>query len=64
MIKSTTTKATYKGVDIAVISENIGHGTMYACTNNTGRSSPPVKWFGTQREALAYEREVIDALLR
>ena len=64
MIKSTTTKATYRGVDIIVISENNGHGTLYACTNNSGRPKVLASWFGTQGEALAYEREVIDALLR
>jgi len=64
MIKSTTTKATYKGVDIIVISENSGHGTKYACTNSTGRPKALAIWFGTQGEALANEREVIDTLLR
>lgn len=64
MIKSTTTKATYKGVDIIVISENNGHGTKYACTNSSGRRRDLESWFGTQREALANEREVIDTMIR
>ena len=64
MIKSTTTKATYKGIDIIVISENNGHGTKYACTNSSGRPKGLECWFGTQSEALANEREVIDTMLR
>jgi hypothetical protein len=60
MIKATTTKATYKGIDIIVISESEGHGTRYACTNNSRRLKGTMKWFGTQGEALANEREVID----
>jgi hypothetical protein len=64
MIKSTTTKATYRGVDIIVISENVGHGTKYACTNSSSQPKALVKWFGTQGEALAYERDVIDTFAR
>jgi hypothetical protein len=60
MIKSTTTKATYRGIDIIVISDSEGHGTRYACTNNSGRLKALVQWFGTQGEALAHERELID----
>lgn len=64
MIKSTTTKATYKGIDIIVISNNDGHGTTYSCTNNSGRPRVHAKWFGTQAEALANEKEEINMTQR
>lgn len=64
MIKSTTTKATYRGFTILVMSDNNGHGTTYSCTNNTGRPKLVEKWFATQGEALANERLEIDALIR
>jgi len=63
MIKTTTTKATYRGIEIRVLSENSGHGTTYACTNNTGKPKMAEKWFPTQGEAIANERHEIDALL-
>lgn len=61
MIKTTTTKATYRGIEIVVMSENSGHGTTYACTNNSGRPKPAEEWFATQGEAIANERRRIDA---
>jgi hypothetical protein len=64
MIKVTTTKATHRGIEIKVISENNGHGTTYSCTNGTGKPKIMVKWFPTQGEAIAREREEIDAVLR
>ena len=64
VIKATTTKATYRGVDIIVLSENNGHGTMYACTNNSGRPKTLLSWFATQGEALANERDMIDTSKR
>jgi hypothetical protein len=60
MIKATTTKATYRGIDIIVISNNDGHGTTYSCTNNSGRQRPSTKWFSTQGEALANEKAEIN----
>jgi hypothetical protein len=63
-MKVTTTKATHRGIEIEVISENTGHGTTYCCTNGTRRRKPIVKWFPTQGEAIANEREEIDAVLR
>lgn len=60
MIRTTTTKATYRGIDIIVISNNDGHGTTYSCTNNSGRQKPSVKWFATQGEALANEKADIN----
>ncbi len=64
MKKVTTTKATYRGIEIMVVSENSGHGTTYACTNNSGRPKILERWFSTQGEAIANERHEIDAMLR
>ena len=64
MIKVTTTKATYRGVEIMVMSDNNGHRTTYSCTNNSGKSKMIEKWFATQGEAIANERHEIDAVLR
>jgi hypothetical protein len=64
MIKTTTTKATHRGVAIAVMSDNTGNGTVYSCTNESGKPKVIVKWFATQGEAIANERNEIDAVLR
>lgn len=64
MIKTTTTKATHRGIEIRVLSENIGQGTTYSCTNGTGKPKPTPKWFATQGEAIANERNEIDVVLR
>lgn len=64
MRKVTTTKATHRGIEIAVISEASGHVITYSCTNNSGRPRIMEKWFSTQGEAIANERNEIDALLR
>jgi hypothetical protein len=64
MTKVTTTKATHRGIDITVMSDNDGHGTTYSCTNNSGRRKLTEKWFATQGEAIANERHEIDAVLR
>ncbi len=64
MVKVTTTKATHRGIEISVVSENNGHGTMYSCTNGTSRIKPMPKWFATQGEAIANERSEIDSVLR
>lgn len=64
MIKVTTTKATHRGIEIVVLSDNNGHGTTYSCTNNTGKSRMMERWFATQGEAIANERLEIDAVLR
>jgi len=64
MKKVTTTKATHRGIEIMVISENSGQGTMYSCSNNSGRPKVLERWFTTQGEAIANERHEIDAMLR
>jgi hypothetical protein len=63
MKKVTTTKATHRGIEIAVMSENTGHGTTYSCTNTSGRPKLIDKWFATQGEAIANERLEIDEVL-
>jgi len=64
MIKVTTTKATHRGIEIAVLSKRGEHGTTYSCTNNTGKPKAMVIWFASQGEAIANERHEIDAVLR
>jgi hypothetical protein len=64
MKKATTTKATYRGIEIMVFSESSGHGITYSCTNNSGRPKIIEKWFATQGEAIANERHEIDAVMR
>ncbi|MCI0484144.1 MAG: hypothetical protein L0Y78_06145 [candidate division NC10 bacterium] len=64
MIKVTTTKATHRGVEIAVMSDNDGFVTVYSCTNTSGRPKMSPKWFPTQGEAIANERNEIDQVLR
>jgi hypothetical protein len=64
MTKVTTTKATHRGIEIKVISENNGHGTTYSCTNDSNKPKALVRWFATQGEAIANERGEIDAVLR
>ena len=64
MIRATTTKVTYRGVDIIVISNNEGHGTTYSCTNNSGRPKWRAQWFSTQGEAIANEQEEVNLFAR
>ena len=62
MVKVTTTKATHKGFEITVMSENIGQGTTYSCTNSAGKPKAILRWFPTQGEAINNERNEIDAV--
>jgi hypothetical protein len=63
MPKTTTTRATHLGYRIVVISDTGDHGTVYSCTNNTGRRKLTEQWFATQGEAIANERREIDLAL-
>lgn len=63
MTKITTTKATHRGVKIAVVLENSGHGSTYSCTNDSGKTKSIAKWFATQGDAIANERHEIDAVM-
>ena len=64
MIKTTTTKATYRGIQILVMCKSSDHGTSYACTNNSGRAKASEAWFSTQAEAIANEKREIDLMVR
>jgi hypothetical protein len=63
MRKTTTTKATHRGIEIAVMSDRIGNSTVYACTNSRDKSKSEGQWFPSQGEAIANERVVIDRIL-
>jgi len=63
MIEQTTTRATHRGVQIAVMSERTEHGLRYCCTNECGKPRLTETWFSTQGEAIANERHEIDAVL-
>ena len=63
MAKVTTTKATHRGIEIAVLSENLGQGTTYSCTNTSKKTKTTVRWFPTQGEAIQNERLEIDSVL-
>jgi hypothetical protein len=62
-MKTTTTKATHRGVEITVLSDRIGWQTMYSCTNSRNTGGVEEKWFPTQGEAIANERYEIDRIL-
>jgi hypothetical protein len=64
MVEVTTTKATHRGVGIAVMSERTEQGLRYCCTNERSSSKVNVLWFVTQGEAIANERHEIDAVMR
>jgi hypothetical protein len=63
MKTTTTTKATHRGIEIAVISDKFGWQTMYSCTNGRTAGTREEKWFPTQGEAIANERYEIDRIL-
>ena len=60
MKKTTTTRATHRGVEITVLSDRIGNTTMFCCTNGRSNGSDQVQWYPTQGEAIANERHTID----
>lgn len=63
MKKTTTTRATHRGIDIVVMSERTGRRTAYSCRNSLGTERAEEKWFSTQGEAIANERLEIDRIL-
>lgn len=63
MKTTTTTRATHRGVEIIVMSERIGHQTMFCCTNGRSSGREEDQWFPTQGEAIANERYRIDSSL-
>jgi hypothetical protein len=64
MIEETTTKATHRGIRIAVMSNRTERGLVFCCTNEASKPKADTKWFLTQGEAIANERYEIDAVLR
>jgi hypothetical protein len=64
MIKVTTTKATHRGVQMAVMSERTENGLRFCCTNDRSKPRATEKWFSSQGEAIANERHEIDAVLQ
>lgn len=64
MERMTTTRATHRGIDIRVVADTDDNGNTYSCTNNSAKLKKTKKWFATQREALASERQEIDSILR
>jgi hypothetical protein len=64
MIKITTTKATHRGIQMAVMSERTENGLRFCCTNDRSKPRAIEKWFSSQGEAIANERHEIDAVLQ
>jgi len=64
MKELTTTKATYREIDIAVFSGQFGGNKVYCCASSLIGQRKEDKWFPTQGEALANERRDIDMKLR
>ncbi len=63
MKTTTTTRATHRGVEITVMSDRIGHQTMFCCSNGRSNGRDEEAWFSTQGEAIANERHRIDGSL-
>jgi len=59
----TTTKATYRDIDIAVFSDQFGGNRAFCCTSSLAGQRKEEKWFPTQGEAIACERHDIDTKL-
>ena len=62
-MKTTTTRATHRGVEITAMSDRIGHQTMFSCSNGRSNGTDQAEWFQTQGEAIANERYRIDRSL-
>jgi hypothetical protein len=60
MKQLTTTKATYRDIEISVSSKRFENKTMFCCSSSVRGPHAEDKWFDTQGEALANERREID----
>lgn len=60
MKQLTSTKATYRDVEITVSSQRFENKTMFCCSSSARGVHAADKWFDTQGEALANERREID----
>ena len=63
MKQLTTTKAMYRDIAISVSSDRIGVTTMFCCATKFRGPSSEEKWFETQGQAIANERNEIDGKL-
>jgi hypothetical protein len=63
MKQLTSTKATYRAVEISVSFDRFEGKTMFCCDNTLSGPRSEDKWFPTQRAALANERLEIDSRL-
>ena len=59
----TTTKATYRDIEIAVYSDQFDGNRVFCCVSNLVGQRNEDRWFPTQGEAIANERRDIDAKL-
>ena len=63
MKELTTTKATYRDIDISVSSDRFGGNKVYCCASSLVGQRKEDRWFPTQGEAIANERREIDTKL-
>jgi hypothetical protein len=63
-MKTTTTRATHRGVEILVMSDRIENQTMFCCSNGLRNGREVEQWFHSQGEAIANERTRIDRKLQ
>lgn len=63
MKELTTTKATYRDINISVSFDRFGGNKVYCCASSLVGQRHEDKWFPTQGEALANERHDIDTKL-
>ena len=63
MKELTTTKATYRDIDITVSFDRFGGNSVFCCSSSLIGQRHEDKWFATQGEAIANERHDIDTKL-
>src|SRR4030042_71886 len=59
----TTTKATYRDIEITVFSDQFGGNRVYCCASTLIGQRKEDRWFPSQGEAIANERRDIDTKL-
>lgn len=63
MKELTTTKVTYRDINISVSSDRFGGNKVYCCASSLIGQRKEDKWFPSQGEAIANERRDIDMKL-
>jgi hypothetical protein len=63
MKELTTTKATYRDIDITVSFDRFGGNRVFCCASSLVGQRKEDKWFPSQGEAIANERHDIDTKL-